>query len=327
MSDRSTPTADPGTRSVIVDTDTAGDDSQALLLAALSDRIEIEGVTICAGNVPFDAEVENAKYTLDLAGVADDVTVYEGARSPLLKDHDFAEYVHGEGGLGGSLFPDTGIDSGDRHAADFIVDAAREHPGELTLVCIAPLTNVALALRKEPDLGDLLDSVWVMGGNVNCLGNVTPAAEYNFWVDPDAAKVVLNELDVTLFDWGLTLRDTTFDSDTLARIDAIDTAYADFYAEITTQVRSFNRESLGTDTTTQPDSAVVAGLIDPDLIEESHTYHVDVDEREGLTRGYTAVDEDGVGDGDPRTEVVTSLDAAGFRALFVRMLAEGSPDP
>ncbi len=325
MSDR--PDSAAGARRVIIDTDTAGDDSQALLLAATSDRIDIEGVTICAGNVEFDYEVENAKYTLDLAGVADDVTVYEGARDPLLKDHEYADYVHGEGGLGGSLFPDTGIPSGDRHAADFIVDAARENPGEITLVCIAPLTNVALALRKEPELADLLDSVWVMGGNVNCLGNVTPAAEYNFWVDPDAAKMVLNELDVTLFDWGLTVRDTTFDADTLARIEAIDTPYADFYTEITTQVRAFNRESFGEDATTQPDSAVVAGLIDPDLIEASSTYHVDVDEREGMTRGYSAVDENGVGDGHPRTEVVESLDGDGFRAMLFGMLADGNPDP
>ena len=326
MSERVDSTADSEARSVIIDTDTAGDDTQALLLAALSDRIDIEGVTICAGNVEFDYEVENAKYTLDLAGVADDVTVYEGARDPLLKDHDFADYVHGEGGLGGSLFPDTGIESGDRHAVDYIVDTARENPGEITLVCIAPLTNVALALRKEPELNDLLDSVWVMGGNVNCLGNVTPAAEYNFWVDPDAAKLVLNELDVTLFDWGLTVRDTVFDAETLARIEAMDTPYADFYAEITTPVREFNRESFDADVTTQPDSAVVAGLIEPDLIEASSTYHVDVDDREGMTRGYSAVDEDGVGDGDPRTEVVESLDADGFEDLFARMLETGSPD-
>jgi len=318
---------DSGTRSVIIDTDTAGDDSQALLLAATSDRIELAGVTICAGNVEFDHEVENAKYTLDLAGVADHVTVYEGAREPLLKDHEYADYVHGEGGLGGSLFPDTGIASGDRHAVDFIVDAAREHPGEITLVCIAPLTNVALALRKEPALNDLLDAVWVMGGNVNCLGNVTPAAEYNFWVDPDAAKMVLNELDVTLFDWGLTVRDTEFDAETLARIEAIDTPYADFYTETTTQVRAFNRESFGEDKTTQPDSAVVAGLIDPALIEDSATYHVDVDEREGLTRGYSAVDEHGVGEGEPRTEVVESLDAQAFRDQLFRLFEDGTPDP
>ncbi len=315
-------TNDP--RRVIVDTDTAGDDTQALLMLATSDRIDLEAVTVCAGNVAFDHQVENAKYTLSL--VDDGTTVYEGAREPLLKDHTFADYVHGEGGLGGDLFPDTGIPSGDRHAVDVIVETARDHPGEVTLACIAPLTNVALALQREPDLGDLLDEVWVMGGSVNHVGNVTPAAEYNFWVDPDAAKLVLGDLDVTLFDWGLTVRDTGFDADTLDEFAGGDTALCDFFAEISGSVREFTRESLGEDMTTQPDSALAAALVTPDLIESTSRYHVDVDEREGLTRGYSAVDETGVTDGDPRTTVVESLDAERFEATFRAMLFAGSPD-
>jgi len=315
------------TRRVIIDTDTAGDDTQAILLAALSDRIEIEAVTVCAGNVDFDDEVRNAKYILQLTD-REDVPVYEGARSPLLKEYETADYVHGEGGLGGTLDPTVDVPSAEGFAPDAIVELAREHPGELTLVCIAPLTNVALALRREPDLGDLLEAVWVMGGNVNCLGNVTPAAEYNFWVDPDAAKAVVNELDVTLVDWGVTVRDSTFEAGTLAEIEAAadDSRYAEFYATITESVREFNRETLGTDATTQPDSLVSALLIDPDLLEEAGTYHVDVDEREGMTRGYSMVDEDGVTDGEARTRVVESVDAAGFRRLFLDAVVHGDPD-
>ena len=325
MADQPDTTADPGPRSVIIDTDTAGDDTQALLLAALSDRIDLEAVTICAGNVAFDYEVENAKYTLDLAGVADDVTVYEGARDPLLKDHDFADYVHGEGGLGGSLFPDTGIESGDRHGADVIVDAARENPGEITLVCIAPLTNVALALRKEPALNDLLDAVWVMGGNVNCLGNVTPAAEYNFWVDPDAAKVALEELDVTLVDWGVTVRDGALAGETVDELADAETPYADFFATVTDHAREFSKERRGVDSVTVPDALAVACLLDPDIVTESGTYFVDVDEREGLTRGYSLVDEHGVTDGEPRTRVVESIDGAAFERMIRDMLHHGDP--
>jgi purine nucleosidase len=313
-------------RRVIVDTDTAGDDTQALLLAAATDRLAIEGVTICAGNVDFHYEVENAKYTLDLAGVADDVTVYEGATEPLLATHDYADYVHGEGGLGGERFPDTGIRSGGQYAPDYIVERAREHPGELTLVCIAPLTNVALALQREPDLGDLLDEVWVMGGNANCVGNVTPAAEYNFWVDPHAAKKVLADLDVTLFDWGVTARDTVFDGDTLEEFTAIDTEFGTFFDEIAASVRAFNRDSFGRDETTQPDSATMAALIEPSLVEESGTYHVAVDDREGLTRGYSAVDEHRVTEGEPRTTVVESFDTDRFVAMFRAMLHEHPPE-
>ena len=314
-------------RTVIVDTDTAGDDTQALMMAATSERIDLAGVTICAGNVEFDYEVENAKYTLDVAGCADDVTVYEGARNPLLKEYEFADYVHGEGGLGGDLFPDTGIPSGDRHAVDFIVDTARESPGEVTLACIAPLTNVALALQREPDLDDLLDEVWVMGGNVNCLGNVTPAAEYNFWVDPDAAKVVLERFDVTLFDWGLTVRDSRFGGDVLERFEAYaDQPIGELFFQANKAVRAFNRELYGEDMTTQPDSVLAAGLVEPTLIEESARYHVAVDEREGLTRGYTAVDEQDVTEHPARTTVVEAIDHDLFVRLFEGMLADGRPE-
>ena len=314
-------------RRVIVDTDTAGDDTQAIVLAALSDRIEIEGVTVAAGNVDFDREVENARYTLQLTGSAD-VPVYEGARSPLMKEYETAEYVHGEGGLGGDLFPDTGIPSADQHAVDFIVETARENPGEITLACIAPLTNVALACEREPELNELLDEVWIMGGNVNCLGNVTPAAEYNFWVDPDAAKIVLDELDVTLVDWGVTVRDSLFGTETLDRIEdaADDSAYADFYATITESVRAFNEETMGQDATTQPDSLVTACLIEPDLIEAEGRYFVDVDEREGMTRGYTLVDENGVLGEDPNARVIESIDADGFREMFLDALIHGDPE-
>lgn len=313
---------------VIVDTDTAGDDTQALILAALSDRIEIEGVTVAAGNVDFDRQVENAKYALQLAGVADEVPVYEGARSPLLKNYETAEYVHGEGGLGGELFPETGIPSADQHAVDYIVETAREHPGEITMVCIAPLTNVALALQREPDLGDLLADVWVMGGNANWLGNVTPAAEFNFWVDPDAAKLVLRELEVTLVDWGLTVRDSTFGPETLDRIEAAanDSRFAEFYATIATSVRAFNRELIGRVVTTQPDSLVSACLIDPGLVEEAGRYYVDVDEREGMTRGYTLVDEQGVTGNEPNARVIESIDEEGFRRLFLDAVVHGDPD-
>lgn len=320
-------TDDSDSKRVIVDTDTAGDDTQAILMAALSDRLDLDALTICAGNVEFDYQVENAKYTLDLIDAADDVPVYEGATAPLQKEHDFADYVHGEGGLGGELFPDTGIESGDEHAVDYIVRTARENPGELSLLCIAPLTNVALALQREPELNELLDEVWIMGGAANTVGNVTPAAEYNFWVDPDAAKIVVRNLDVTLVDWGLTVRDSYFGPETLAEIeDGPDSRLAEFYLEVTRQVRAFNEDALGEDATTQPDSLTVAGLIEPDLIEAADTYHVDVDEREGLTRGYSAVDEVGVTDGEPRTRVVESVDAELFERMFLDMLFEENPE-
>jgi purine nucleosidase len=313
-------------RRLIVDTDTAGDDTQALLVAALADSLDLTAVTVVAGNVEFDYEVENAKYTLGLAGVADDVPVYEGAHSPLVKEFEHASHVHGEGGLGGDLFPETGVPSADGFGPDAIVETARAHPGEVSLLCIGPLTNVALALRREPDLDDLLDEVWVMGGAVNTLGNDTPAAEYNFWVDPDAAKVVVHELDVTLVDWGLTVRQGTLEAPFLDRMASVDTDYADFFTTVSEQVRAFSRDQLGVDATTQPDSLTAACLLDPEMVTEASTYYVDVDEREGMTRGYSLVDERGITGGEPRTRVVEAVEEGRYRRLLEDTLVHGDPE-
>ena len=312
-------------RRVIVDTDTAGDDTQAILMALASERLSVEAVTIVAGNVEFDYEVENAKYTLQL-GDAEGVPLYEGARSPLLKDHVFADHVHGEGGLGGDLFPDTGIDSADGYGPDVIVEKAREHPGELSLLCIGPLTNIALACKQEPELNDLLDEVWVMGGAVNVLGNDTPSAEYNFWVDPDAAKIVVDELDTTLVDWGLCMEYGAFGPEILDEIDGMDTPYADFYRTVTGHVREFTREQQGVDAVTHPDSLAAALLLAPELRGEVGHYYVDVDEREGMTRGYSLVDENGVLDEEPNTRIVESLDADLFAEMSLAMLEGETPE-
>ena len=308
------------TRQVVIDTDTAGDDTQALVLAALSDRVTIEAVTIAAGNVPFDAQVRNATYTLATADTR--VPVYEGAQSPLVREFDHAEYVHGEGGLGGEFDPKPGFAPSEGFAPDEIVRLARDQPGELTLVCLAPLTNVALALQREPALGELLEEVIVMGGAANCAGNVTSAAEYNFWVDPDAARVTMDALDVTLVDWGVTRRDATFGTETLSAIAAAreESRFADFFTTITESVRAFNRAESGRDVTTQPDSVTLATLIEPSLVESTATVGVTVDDREGLTRGYSATDESG------QTRLVESVDAAGFRRLFCDAVIHGDPE-
>jgi purine nucleosidase len=311
---------------LLVDTDTAGDDTMALLAAALSDRAVLEGVTIVAGNVEFEREVENAKYTLSLAGQAQTVPVFEGARSPLLKDYTTAEHIHGEGGLGGVLFPETGIPSSDQDAVDFIIEAARRSPGELTLACIGPLTNIALALKREPKLNALLKEVWVMGGAVATVGNVTPAAEYNFWVDPDAAKLVMRELDVTLLDWGLTLRDATLTEEELATVEnsTVNSQLAEFFTQIAGPQRS-SRQDGGIGNTAQPDSMTVLTLLEPALIKKAGNYFIDVDEREGLTRGYSSIDKMGVTGGYPRTRVIESIDHEMFRTLFTNMLLTGNP--
>ncbi|WP_331233723.1 nucleoside hydrolase [Natronorarus salvus] len=303
-------------RRLLVDTDTASDDAIALLLAAGSEGAGIEGVTICAGNAPFDQQVENAKYTLDLAGA--DVPVHEGARTPLLKEHEYANDVHGESGLG-ELTPETEIASADEYAVDYIVRSARENPGEFTLVCLAPLTNVALALAREPDLPDLLEEVWIMGGAAFAPGNVTPAAEFNFWADPDAARMVCSRVEHTLVDWGVCVRDGTVDAGFFERVRDLDTPLAHFFCDALARVRAFNAETDDVDRATIPDALTVACLLDPDLVVHSTEVGVSVDEREGLTRGALVVDELGR-TFEPRTELIREADTEEFERTILDTL-------
>ena len=313
---------------IIIDTDTATDDTLGILLGVLSDRVDVEALTIGAGNVAFDRQVENAKYTLQLADAVEEVPVYEGARTPLVKDHDHATGVHGEGGLGPDLVPETDVPSAEGFAPECIVETAREHPGEITLVCLAPLTNLALALQREPDLGELFADIVVMGGNVNTPGNVTPAAEFNFWVDPDAATIVLDELAVTLVDWGLTLRDGRLDVAAEERIAdaAEESRFASFYETIFQSEPEADPAVPDREGSLQPDGLAAAVAVAPDLIEQRGTYAVDVDEREGLTRGQTVVDTNGITDREPRTDVIESVDADAFRQLLLDTIVHGDPD-
>jgi purine nucleosidase len=314
-------------RRVIIDSDTAGDDALAILLATLSDRLDVKGVTIVAGNAEFDFEVANAKHTLEVADAAEDVPVHEGARRPLLKEHETAEYVHGAGGLAG-IYPDPDVPSADEHATDFLLDTVRANPGEITLLCIGPLTNVALACTREPALDDLVDEVWVMGGAFGAPGNVTPAAEYNFWVDPDAAKLVLRELDVSVVGWGVCMESSVLRGPEIDRIASArgESAYADFFATIAEPVREFTKREQGIDGVTQPDSLPVACCLAPELVTEASTYYVDVDEREGLTRGYSVADVQSATDGEPRTRVIEAADGERFQQVFADALVAGAPE-
>jgi purine nucleosidase len=160
-----------------------------------------------------------------------------------------------------------------------------------------------------------------MGGNVNCAGNVTPAAEFNFWVDPDAAHRALAEFDVTLVDWGLCQRNR-LGTDLFESVAALETDLSEFFLEVNKQARRLGDD----DTVALPDGLTTALAAYPELREDADTYHVAVDERAGLTRGYTSVDVRGMTDGDARTHVVEAADGDGFKEVLLGMLGERDPD-
>jgi purine nucleosidase len=241
---------------LIVDTDTAGDDVFSLLIALRDPRAGLEAITVCCGNVAFEQEVENALYTVEMAGRAGDVPVYGGCAEPLIAEWVGAEYVHGQDGMGDSSFPRAIQRPEPHHAVDELVRRIDESPGELTILAQAPLTNLAAAVTRDPSIAGKVARLYVMGGGE---GNITPAAEYNFFVDPEAAKIVLNAgFPLTLFTWSLTRTHGVFDDAKLARIEALGTPLAEFFGQVNRKAREFDDQVNHLGGSTHPDSMACA---------------------------------------------------------------------
>ena len=300
---------------LIIDTDTAGDDVTSLLIGLLHPQAQLEAITICCGNVGFEQEVENALYTVEQTGR--DVPVYAGCDRPLIAEWVGAEYVHGQDGMGDSFFPRAKQRAEPAHAVDELVRRINEAPGQLDVLAQAPLTNIAAAVVRDPSSAQKVKRLWVMGGGV---GNITPAAEFNFYVDPEAAKIVFAAgFPITLFTWTLTLSHGVFFDADLARIDEIDTPLARFYRQVTRKAEEFER-SMGVPGTTHPDSMVAAAIVEPSLVLATREAFVDVETRGELTRGFSSIDLAGITGREPNCTVVEDYDTRGFLELFLGIL-------
>src|SRR5215203_5230809 len=178
-------------RRLLVDTDTATDDPVALVMALKHSEVVVEAITVVAGNVPVDQGVQNALYTLELLGERG-VPVFRGAEAPLLAPLVTSQFIHGEDGMGDMGLPLRGREPHPGHAVDALLETAGRYPGEVELVTLGPLTNVAMALHRDPSFADKVKGCVMMCGSSDHLGNMTAVAEYNVWADPEAAKVVFS---------------------------------------------------------------------------------------------------------------------------------------
>ncbi|MFT4231099.1 MAG: nucleoside hydrolase [Microbacterium sp.] len=296
---------------LVIDTDTAQDDCVALLVGLLDPAADLRAITMVAGNVGFDRQVHNAHLTLAVAGRLGQVPIHLGRREPLVREWVSAENVHGDGS-GGLGMSDETWDVADEHGVDALVRLAAEHAGQLRIVAIGPLTNIAAAAERDPAFATNVGELFVMGGSNNGRGNITAAAEYNFYVDPDAAKAVFAAgFDLTVVPWDpLTLRDAVFSRAQLAEIAAIDTTLARFFSRIVATTLAFD-ESVGIPGSTHPDSLTAAVLLHPELVLQSAPYAVDVETQSDLTRGYAAMSW-GVHGLAPNARVVERVDADAF---------------
>src|SRR5229473_2806331 len=275
-------------RTFLIDTDTASDDAVALIMALRGPDVRVVAITTVAGNVDVQQSTRNALYTVELCGA--EVPVYAGAEKPLLREYQNATWFHGRDGLGDHNYPPPHKSAGKVHAADAIIEAIDANPG-LVIVTLAPLTNLALALAKKPEIAARVGRCVVMGGAPCCEGNVTPAAEYNIWVDPEAARMVmLSGLPVELVGWHLCRGDAVVREDDIARIQGFNNAVAQFAIECNSHARHAYKVQTGEDGIALPDPVAMAIALDPSIGTDWSEHYIDVETQSELTRGMTVVD-------------------------------------
>ncbi|MDP9160384.1 MAG: nucleoside hydrolase [Acidobacteriota bacterium] len=269
---------------VIIDTDPGVDDALALLLALRSPELKIEAITPVAGNVPLDLTLPNALRMVEISG-REDIPVAAGAKSPLMRRLVTAAYAHGENGLGGAVFPEPRIKPVSEPASEFIGHIVRKYPHEVSLITLGPLTNVAAALQADDQLAGMIKGLIMMGGSLSG-GNITPAAEFNIYVDPEAARIVFQSgiplrmvgLDVT--------RKTSLTDEHVRRLQAAQSSVSQAAAKIARNAIDHTRAQGFMVGPNLHDSLAVAAFLNPSLIKWKK-YYVDVETAGELTAGET----------------------------------------
>jgi purine nucleosidase len=308
-------------RHFIIDTDTASDDAVALVMALRYPGVKVEAITIVAGNVPVDQGVQNALYTIELC--QQEVPVYRGMPAPLSRPLETAQFVHGQDGMGDIGLPLSGRQPSGENAIQVIIDTIHRFAGDIKLVTLGPLTNIATALRQDPSISNEVMQCVIMGGTGTGHGNITPVGEYNFWADPEAAKIVFESgMPIQMVGWDISRTHATFNKEQTAALRGIGSPLAEFSVDIQATLIDFARNQSNLPGFDLPDPIAMAIALQPDVATESKKLYVAVEAGSELCRGQSVVDYYGVLGSQPNAEVVLEASRQKFLDLLYDALRE-----
>ncbi|WP_159090773.1 nucleoside hydrolase [Aquimarina aquimarini] len=306
-------------RKFIIDTDTASDDAVALIMAMNYPGVEIQAFTVVAGNVNLNQGVQNAMFTIDLCKKK--IPVYAGIDKPMLRVLKTAEHVHGKDGMGDIGLALSGYKPEKEHAIPVLVEKINQQPGEISLICLAPLTNIATALLLDPSIAGKVKECIIMGGIGKGRGNVTPVSEYNFWADPEAAKIVFESgMPIKMVGWDISRKYAVFNKSDAAKIKAIGTSLANFTVDIQKKLDEYainNSLIKGFDL---PDPIAMAVALDKNVATVVKKAHVSILTNDDDSRGQSVMDYTGATGESPNTEVVLEADRERFLEILYQSL-------
>jgi purine nucleosidase len=308
-------------RHFIIDTDTASDDAVALVMALRYPGVQIEAITAVGGNVPVDQCVQNALYTAELCGKQ--VPVYRGMAAPMVRSLETAQHVHGHDGMGDIDLPLSGRAPTPGHGATALIETINRFAGEITLVTLGPLTNIGMALLQDPSIAGKVENCVVMGGIGQGYGNVTPVAEFNIWVDPEAAKIVFESaMPLTMVGWDVSRTYAVFDPHEAARLRRVGTPLAEFCVDIQRVVNEFALNVTRLEGFDLPDPMAMAVALDPTVATLVKRLYVEIETSSALCRGQTIVDHLQVTRHEPNVNVVLEASRESFLSILYESVKE-----